>query len=51
VASNKLKNRIISLSPEGDKKFIEMVEAYQEQNCIRTFTQAVRELTIKGLSK
>ena len=51
MASNKLKNRIISLSPEGDEKFIKLVEEYQEQNCIRTFTQAVRELAIKGLSK
>jgi hypothetical protein len=51
MASNKLKNRIVSLSPVGDERFIKLVEDYQEKNCIRTFTQAVRELAVKGLSQ
>tara|TARA_R110000850_G_scaffold184014_1_gene309587 strand:- start:877 stop:1044 length:168 start_codon:yes stop_codon:yes gene_type:complete len=49
MAKNGLKNKIISLSPVGDERFIAMVEEYQKKNCIRTFTQAVRELTVKGL--
>ena len=48
---SRIRNRIISLSATGDKRFIEMVEEYQKKNCIRTFTQAVRELTVKGLSQ